>query len=483
MPLKDAAGRVVQWFGTNTDIEELKRAESAQELLAAIVESSDDAILSKALDGTILSWNAGAQRLFGYRAEEIIGKPSTTLLPPERVQEEEENLARLRRGERVEHCETVRVAKDGRRIDVSVTVSPLKDRDGHVVGASKIIHDITERKRAEEALKAAKLSAEQAKAAAEQASKAKDHFLAVLSHELRTPLTPVLTAVSMLQDDPRLDAGIREMLEMIRRNVELEARLIDDLLDVTRIARGKIELEKKAVRLCEVIRRAVEVCKPDIEARRLHFGVDIGPGAPYLVEADAARLQQVFWNLLKNAIKFTPQGGCVGVRCRREDHTRGRGGQRQRHGDRAGGPAAHLQCLRAGERSTTRQFGGLGLGLAISKALVEMHGGTHRGAQRRASRRGRRSACGCRSSTPRAVRQPAESSRQPPSTPSATRPLRILLVEDHGDTAEMMRLLLTMQGHEVQAAGDVATALELAGRSHSTCCSATWACRTAAALT
>jgi len=283
--------------------------------LAAIVESSDDAILSKSVDGTVLSWNDGAQRLLGYRAEEIIGKPSAVLLPRERVQEEEENLARLRRGERVERGATVRVAKDDRRIDVSVTLSPLNDRDGHVVGASTIIHDITERKRAEEELKAAKLSAEQAKAAAEQASKAKDHFLAVLSHELRTPPAPVVTAISMLQDDPRVDAGIGEMLEMVRRNVDLEGRLIDDLLDVARIARGKIELEKKVVPLCEVIRRAVEVCKPDIEARRLHFGVDIGPDAPYLVHADTARLQQVFWNLLKNAIKFTAHGGVSAAAC------------------------------------------------------------------------------------------------------------------------------------------------------------------------
>ena len=131
------------------------------------------------------------------------------------------------------------------------------------------------RRQAEEGQAAAKLSAEQAKAAAEQASKAKDHFLAVLSHELRTPLTPVLATVSMLQEDPRFDADTREQLEVIRRNVELEARLIDDLLDVTRIERGKVELDRRPVELCTIIRRAVEVCQPDIEARKLEFGVDV----------------------------------------------------------------------------------------------------------------------------------------------------------------------------------------------------------------
>ena len=233
-----------------------------------------------------------------------------------------------------------------------------------------------DRKQAEEALKAAKDSAEQAKAAAEQANRAKDHFLAVLSHELRTPLTPVVMGLSMLQDRPDLDPAMRETLEMVRRNVELEARLIDDLLDVSRIAQGKIELSRGPVELCTVIQRAVEVCKPDIEARRLHFGVDLGPAAPYWVEADASRLQQVFWNLLKNAIKFTPHGGCVGIRCRPNENARGRRGQRQRDRDRAGGAVARIfNAFEQAERSITQQFGGLGLGLAISKALVEMHGG------------------------------------------------------------------------------------------------------------
>ncbi len=162
---------------------------------------------------------------------------------------------------------------------------------------------------------------------------------------------------------------------MIRRNVELEARLIDDLLDVSRIARGKVELSRVVVELCTVIQRAVEVCRPDIEARRLHFGVDLGPAAPYWVKADVARLQQVFWNLLKNAIKFTPQGGCVGIRCRPSE----------RHvvvevndsgiGIERAALSRIFNAFEQAERSITQQFGGLGLGLAISKALVELHGG------------------------------------------------------------------------------------------------------------
>ncbi len=317
-----------------------------------------------------------------------------------------------------------------------------------------------DRKRAEEALKAAKVSAECAKAAAEQANRAKDHFLAVLSHELRTPLTPVVMGLSMLQDRPDLDPTMRETLEMVRRNVELEARLIDDLLDVSRIAQGKIELSRGPVDLCTILNRAVEVCKPDIEARRLHFGVDPGPAAPYWVEADVPRLQQVFWNLLKNAIKFTPHDGCVGIRCRpNEKHVvvevndSGIGIE----------PEALTRVFNAfeqAERSITRQFGGLGLGLAISKALVEMHGGTVS-----AHSEGRDKGATFR------VRLPLTAPAGRPDAPApaaarrrAVRPLHILLVEDHGVTAKMMRMVLTAEGHTIESAADVATALELADR-------------------
>jgi hypothetical protein len=167
------------------------------------------------------------------------------------------------------------------------------------------------------ALQQSRLSAERAKAAAEDASRAKDHFIAVLSHELRTPLTPVLTGVDLLEAEGGLSQRAKGLLAIIRRNVEMEALLIDGLLDVTRIARGKVELDRSRIELSSILERAVEVCRPDLEARRLHFGVDFGP-RPYVMDADPARLQQAFWNLLKNAAKFTPPGGCVGVRCRPE---------------------------------------------------------------------------------------------------------------------------------------------------------------------
>ncbi len=332
-----------------------------------------------------------------------------------------------------------RVLDEQEQALLSMTVSAIKVEE--------------ERKRAQQALAAAK-------SAAEEASRAKDHFIAVLSHELRNPLNPVLATVSMLQKDRRFDADTSEQLEVIRRNAELEARLIDDLLDITRIERGKIVLDRHSVELGTVIRRAVEVSKPDIEARKLDFSIDMG-SAPYWVDADTARLQQVFWNLIKNAVKFTPPGGCVVIRCRDDADAHvivevkdsGKGIESDML-------PRLFNAFEQGERQTTRQFGGLGLGLAISKTLVDLHGGTlvasSEGADKGAT------------FTVRLPLVPAGAvGPEPPESPISPRPvivgsLRILLVEDHGDTVKIMKRLLAAHGHQVQTAGDVATALKLA---------------------
>lgn len=307
------------------------------------------------------------------------------------------------------------------------------------------------RKRIEEALASAK-------AAAELANRAKDHFLAVLSHELRTPLTPVMLGVSMLQNRQDLQPSVQETLEMIRRNVEMEARLIDDLLDVTRIARGKIELNRNPVDLGSIIQRAVEVCLPDIEARRLHFSTDLGTGPAWWIDADASRLQQVFWNLLKNAIKFTPHGGSVAIRCRPDrDHVVVEVNDTGIGIDPDTLPRL-FNAFEQAERSITRQFGGLGLGLAISKALVEMHGGT---IEVQSSGRDQGSTFRIRLPLVSPSRH-AQSPGHAASSHKTSRPLRILLVEDHGVTAKMIGMTLASEGHQVETAGDVATALALA---------------------
>jgi DNA-binding response OmpR family regulator len=313
-------------------------------------------------------------------------------------------------------------------------------------------------RRVEEDLRAANLSAERARAAAEDANRAKDHFLAILSHELRTPLAPVLAAVSLLDQEQLADQA-RERLDLIRRNVELQARLIDDLLDLTRIVRGKVELDKRHVDLRTVLERAAEVCRPDVDARRLHFGVDYGPTRPFIVDADAARLQQVFWNLMKNAIKFTPQGGCVGLTCRAEGAHVVVDVNDSGIGIEPSAIGRIFDAFAQAELSITRQFGGLGLGLAISRVLVEMHGGTIV-AQSPGKDMG----------ATFTVRLPmiesgttvAGHGEARDRSEASGRSLTILLVEDHGDTAEMMASMLELSGHQVRRAGDVAAALDLA---------------------
>jgi two-component system, chemotaxis family, CheB/CheR fusion protein len=434
--------------------EALRQSEQRYRLL---FDRNPDGVFAVDAAGRFILANPACESVCGYPLAELLKKSFADLCAPDKLARTLAQFEHNVRDQTYSQLETALIRKDGRRVEVWIAGEPIVS-DGQVIAVHCTAKDITDRKRAEEELNAAKDSAEQAKAAAEQANRTKDHFLAVLSHELRTPLTPVVMGVSMLQDRPDLDPSMRETLEMVRRNVEMEARLIDDLLDVTRIARGKIELHRHPVELCTVIHRAIEVCKPDIEARRLHFGVDLGLAAPYWVEADVARLQQVFWNLLKNAIKFTPHGGCVGIRCRPDnDHVS------VEVNDSGIGmePEALPRVFNAFEqveRSITRQFGGLGLGLAISKALVEMHGG-----KIEAHSEGRDKGATFRVWLPLTARAGQPETPMPAAPPRrVVRPLRILLVEDHGVTAKMMKMVLTAEGHTVETAGDVATGLELA---------------------
>ncbi len=412
--------------------------------------------------GDLLEVNQRFCRLLGYSEEELANKSWTELTHPDDLAAEDAHFQPMLRGLVKGYVMDKRfLCKDGQTLYASLAAQYMRKEGGTPDCILVLVQDITERHQLEENLRAAKNSADRAKGIAELANRAKDYFLAVLSHELRTPLAPVVMGVSMLQDRPDLDRQMRETLEMVRRNAEMEARLIDDLLDVTRIARGKVELHKRRVDLATVIDYAVEVCRPDIEARRLVLAVDMGPDAPYWVEADSTRLQQVFWNLLKNAVKFTPHEGRVAIRCRLD----GPGHVVAEVSDNGIGIDAEalprlFRAFEQAERSLQRQFGGLGLGLAISKAMVEMHGGSIE-----ARSEGPNKGATFRVRLPLSVGagQPAARAPAKPSK-HALGPLRILLVEDHGATAQMMRQVLSADGHQVETAGDAATALELAGR-------------------
>src|SRR5271157_899775 len=359
--------------------------------LAAIVDGSDDAIIGKDLNSIITSWNQGAERIFGYSAEEMIGTSIMRLIPLERQEEEEVILSCLKRGERFEHFETVRTTKEGRRLHVSLTVSPIKDANGRVVGASKIARDITDRKLSEEALREAKKVAEAANAdrqrlleseraarsEAERASYMKDEFLATLSHELRTPLNAVLGWATALRAGHFPTEELEQGLETIERNARVQAQIIEDLLDMSRIISGKVRLDVQRVDLPAVVAEAIDTVRATASAKGVRLQTIIDPlNAP--VTGDPNRLQQVFWNLLSNAIKFTPRGGRVQVLLERVD--------------------SHLEVsiidtgegispeflpyifdrFQQSDASTTRRHGGLGLGLAIVKQLVELHGGSVR---------------------------------------------------------------------------------------------------------
>ena len=363
-----------------------------------------------------------------------------------RQAEEAEVLRRLGAGERIEQYETVRITADGRELPVSLTLSPVRDVAGTIVGASKIVRDISQQKQAEAALKLARDEAE-------AANRAKDDFLAVLSHELRTPLTPVLAATTDMETSPPSDpAELRENLAMIRRNIELEARLVDDLLDVTRIKHGKLRIQSVPVDLHVTLRDALAGVEPILREKGIALTTELADG-PQPVRGDGARLAQVFSNLLGNAAKFTPEAGRIGVRT-----SRSAGQVRVEVSDSGIGIAADslagvFEPFR--QEATTRLFGGLGLGLSVAKSLVEAHGGT---IVVRSAGRGRGATF--------TVTLPVLATQTVPAiTPAATtapaqqtRALRVLLVEDHEDTRMILRRLLTRWGHTVTTAGCVAEA-------------------------
>ena len=298
-------------------------------------------------------------------------------------------------------------------------------------------------------------SAQKARAESDRANRAKDSFLAMLSHELRTPLTPVLTSVVALEQSDNLPDEMRASLQMIRRNVELEARLIDDLLDLTRISKGKVQLNLETADAHLFLRSALEICEADIRKKKLTLRTEFAAQNAAL-EADPARLQQIFWNLIKNAVKFTPEGGQLGIRTENRDGT-----LRVAVSDTGMGIDAETlpKIFNAFEQGERTQFGGLGLGLAISKTLVETHHGSLI-----AESEGRDKGATFTAIFPLAEVSAHAKGNAAPSPPVAHKPMRVLLVEDHEDTNRSLTQLLRRRGYHVQPAHSVQAALEAAAQ-------------------
>jgi PAS domain S-box-containing protein len=435
-PMRNGDGAIVGAVLIFRDVTERNRAEETRAVLAAIVESSEDAIVSKSLDGTIRSWNSGAERLFGYTRDEAVGKSITLIVPPELLDEELTILQRLERGERIDTLETVRVTKQNRRVEVSLTISPVRDSAGRVIGASKIARDNTERKRAEEALR--------------EADRRKDEFLALLAHELRNPLAPLRNGLEVMRLAAGDSSAVTQAREMMVRQVGHMVRLIDDLLDISRINRSKMELRRSRVLLADVINSAVETARPLIDAADHRLEISLPP-EPVVLDADLTRLAQVFGNLLSNSSRYTERGGHIWLDARR----RGDVVSVSVRDTGIGIPAESLprifDMFSQVDRSIERSTGGLGIGLALVKGLVEMHGGTVTVAS-----------AGPRMGTTFTVELPVLATYTAPVTleNSEAVPIgdgngrRILVVDDNEDAARSMARLLKLVGNEVRTAHD-----------------------------
>lgn len=425
------------------DISESRRAEKSHGTLAAIVQSSDDPIISKDLNGRIMTWNVAAERLFGYREDEVVGQSITLIIPPDRLDEEVEILRRIRQGERLEHYETVRMRKDGTEVEISLTVSPVKAADGSIIGASKIARDITERRRLERQLR--------------DADRQKDHFIAILAHELRNPLSPIQNAIKTLQLERPDDRELLYYCDLIEKETTQINRLLGDLLDSSRITQGKFSLHKERIDLTSAVNRAVEASRPAMDEAQHKLSFDL-PSQTLIVDADPMRLAQVFSNLLNNAAKFTPAGGDIRVTAERQ------GNQAVvRVKDSGIGIAPELMpkvfdMFVQGETVTERSHGGLGLGLTLARDIVQLHGGT---VQANSDGVGHGSEFVV--SLPLAMGpRPVERGRSAAIKMAAgSPPRRIVIVDDSKNQVLSLERLFKRMGHDVRVAYDAAGAVRV----------------------
>ena len=589
----------------------------SQALLAAIVESSDDAIVSKTLEGRILSWNAAAARIFGYEAAEVIGKPITIIIPEELRAEEARILEKLRRGESIDHFDTTRLTKDGRRIAISLTISPIRDSRGAIVGASKVARDVSERRRADQSLRESErrfaaeanalgklndwstrlwasrtlekgleemlgatiqlLGADQGsvqlldsesgalstvaqrgqaprdadtwpdqqvviedvegeerdeplrkraraagyrslistpligadgmslgvisthfravhrpnvqelrrldlylrqatdfiercrleaglretQAALREAARRKDEFLALLAHELRNPLAPIRYALATARKAGRTLEQRRRAEEVIERQLAHMSHLLDDLLDISRITHGTLDLKRTPTELGLVVATAIETARPILDAKHHTFTLEL-PKQPVPLAADAVRLSQVFSNLLINAAKYTDPGGQIQLRALQQ----GKEIVVRVRDNGIGIPAQMMPRLfrlfSQGHTEPGRKEGGLGVGLALVRGLVTLHGGSVDAASEGIGR-----------GSEFTVRLPVVLSREEGAAQevaadsSDTGPgLNVLVVDDNRDSADTCAMLLELSGHRVRTAYTARGALELGARFH-----------------
>jgi PAS domain S-box-containing protein len=369
-PIRNKSGTVVGVSTIARDTTERRRADRLRFQLAAIIESSDDAILSKSLDGVVLTWNRAAERLYGYTADEIVGEPVSLLVPADRPHEAEDILARASRGEAIDHFESFRVRKNGTLVPVSLTISPIRDASGDVVAVSTSARDISERFHQRDL----EAGCEQAL----EASRLKSEFLATMSHEIRTPMNGVIGMAGLLLDT-NLNVEQREYAEAVRKSGQALLTIINDILDFSKIEAGHMDLEDIDFDLTAVADDVAELLAGAAHERALKIVVAVDPDIPIVVGGDPGRLRQILTNLVANAIKFTDSGevviavtavttGSASVEARFEVRDTGIGIPTEAQ-------AMLFESFTQADASTSRRYGGTGLGLAISRRLVELMGG------------------------------------------------------------------------------------------------------------
>ncbi|WP_437649768.1 hybrid sensor histidine kinase/response regulator [Sorangium sp. So ce362] len=426
----------------------------SEERFRLLVESVKDyAIFMLDPQGVVTSWNLGAEELKGYKADEILGQHFSRFYQEADVRAGKcaWELATAERDGRVED-EGWRIRKDGTRFWASVVITALRGPGGELVGFAKVTRDLTERRRAEE--ERLRLAQEQ------EANRMKDEFLATVSHELRTPLNAILGWSSLLCDSVT-DPATAKALETIRRNAQAQARIVEDVLDVSRIITGKMRIETRPMSLAAVVTEALEVVRPAAQAKSIELSVQ-GAERPLLLLGDPTRLQQVMWNLLSNAVKFAETGGHVRVRLEQVGssidlavHDDGRGIE----------PAMipHVfERFWQADSSITRRLGGLGLGLSIVRHIVELHGGT-------VSAQSAGLGQGASFFVTLPVRETAPVAEQGPNTVAGAAArqaareqldgLRVLVVDDEPDARELVNAVLCQSGAEVHVAGSASEAL------------------------
>jgi PAS domain S-box-containing protein len=431
------------------DLTERRRHEeslrASDERFRVMVEGVKDyAIFMLDRDGRVTSWNSGAERIHGYKAHEAIGQHFSLFYPQEAIDKKwpEQELAMAREHGRFED-EGPRVRKHGATFWANVLITPLYDPQGELLGYAKVTRDLTDRKRVEEL---------------ERAERQTNEFLAMLAHELRNPLAPISNALHLLARKPAADPTEQWARDVLQRQTGQMTRLVDDLLDVSRITRSAIALSKKATDMCKVVRAAADASLQWMQSRSHTLSLHL-PQHELAVLGDETRLAQVLQNLLHNAAKYTPVRGRIDVEARLEDGAVVVAVRDNGLGMEAEMLDSAFQLFRQGPQSLDRAEGGLGVGLTLVQRLVAMHGGT---VHARSAGPGQGSEF--------VVRLPAAASAAPMARPGRKteaqalppRPSRVLVVDDNQDAANALRLLLESDGHEVKMAADGVSGLALA---------------------